>query len=79
MALRVYALGRVLADGGTTFVVEGAPALSAITWLLTGGGTLTPMTSSANSSGVATAIYRASAGTPATSGSTVTVGATVYG
>lgn len=62
---------RVAADASSLVVYNGAPYKS-IAWSLTGGGTLTVLSTMTNESGAASAVYH-----PGTIGDTVSVGVTV--
>lgn len=76
MALSVAAAGPVLEDGGTMFVATGAEPNGVLVWLLTGPGTLTPTSSTADARGVGTASYNAAG---STSGDRIVVRVTSYG
>lgn len=65
----VQALGPVRVGGGAIFVAVGPPA-TAIVWVLTGPGTLTPRGDRTDAAGVASARYDAGA---AVAGQAVTV------
>jgi hypothetical protein len=61
------------------FVLEGATPNAPVVWVLTGHGSLTGTSTITNEHGVATAVYRATAGTPGVDGDSITVEALVYG
>jgi hypothetical protein len=72
MSLTAYP-PRVTADSTGALMVLNGPPMRAVTWSLTGSGTLTPLTNATDAQGRAAAKY-----VPGTPGDIVTVSAT-YG
>ncbi len=78
--MRLEATSPLRVDGGTVFVLSGAPADVAVEWILvTGEGELLALADRTDANGIASARYRPNAGAvPAAVGDAVTVRTRVY-